>query len=110
MDICCEIQKLPNLLEHYEEHKECNDDSLLKFIFNDYINFDGLADKHNDDSSHKDLPFQGNHQCNHGGIYYSSIQIIELSNLGYSLTDEICKYSVIFTTRFPDSPFQPPKA
>ena len=96
-------------MEHYEEHKECNDDSLLQFIFNDYINFDGLGDEHNDDSSHKELPFQGNHQCNHCGIYYSGIHDIELSKSEFSLADSIDLYAVFFTTRFPDSPFQPPK-
>lgn len=109
MDICCELQKLPNLVKHYEEHKKCNDDSILEFFVNDYINFDGLADNHKDDSNHQELPFHGNHQCNHGSVYYSVIQSIEVSSIGFQAEDQFSHYTIHFSSKYPDSPFQPPK-
>lgn len=109
MDICCELQKLPNLVEHYKEHKKCNDDSILEFVVNDYINFDGLADNHEDDSDHKELPFHGNHQCSHGSIYYSVIQSIEVSSVGFQAENQFGHYTFYLSSKYPDSPFQPPK-
>ena len=58
MDLCCELQKLPNLFEHYEEHRACNDGSFWQFLVNDYLGVDGDSQDHHGDSDHDSLPFQ----------------------------------------------------
>lgn len=109
MDLCCELQKLPNLFEHYEEHKACNDDSFLKFLVNDYLNFDGNSQGHHDNSDHEDLPFHSNHKCSCTSAFYASDQLFSLAVFEFSPQIKFGYYISFHPSEFPDTPFQPPK-
>ncbi|WP_144960149.1 hypothetical protein [Gillisia sp. Hel_I_86] len=58
LDLCCELPKISNLLEH----NEAFGDSFMEFIEEDYFTFDG-SQKHHDTPDHEHLPFQGSHHC-----------------------------------------------
>lgn len=109
LDLCCELPKISNLFEHYEEHNETYGDSFMEFLEEDYFTFDG-SQEHHENSGHEDLPFQGSHHCcSHSLVFYSS-------NIEYMISPEITElkpqysfYSSEFFSEFLDSPFQPPQ-
>lgn len=110
MDLCCELQKLPNLFEHYEEHRACNDGSFWQFLVNDYLDVDGDSQDHHGDAEHDSLPFQGNHQCCNPPVFYASDQYFALVVFDFIPPTEFGYYSSFHPSEFLDSPFQPPKA
>lgn len=110
IDLGCELKKLPNLLDHYQEHKACNDNSFLIFLVNDYINLDGDSEQpHHDDTDHEDLPFHGNHQCGYTSIFYASDEGFSLTAFEYAIEATFAFYKASRSSEFLDSPFQPPQ-
>ncbi|UII29634.1 hypothetical protein LVD17_15140 [Fulvivirga ulvae] len=110
MDICCELQKLPNLLEHYQQHKDCNGGaSFLQFLAEDYFDLQKNADDHHDDNDHSNLPFQGDHQCCHSFVFYTFNQEIPATVINFIVDDKVDCYKSFFSSQFPDSLFQPPR-
>lgn len=108
LDLGCELQKLPNLLEHYQEHKACNDNSFLIFLINDFFHADDLAQDH-EDSEHENLPFHGNHNCCHPTSFYANQQHFSITAWGFNTPHNFGFYNITFSTLFLDSPFQPPQ-
>ncbi|MEX2564343.1 MAG: hypothetical protein WD431_00190 [Cyclobacteriaceae bacterium] len=110
MDLCCELLKIPNLFEHYEEHKTCNDGSFWQFLVEDYLNVDGDAQDHRDDSGHDNLPFHGtNTQCCHPPVFYAPDQQFSLIVFEFVQQVEFGHNSTFHPSVYLDSPFQPPK-
>lgn len=110
MDLSCELQKIPNLLSHYQEHKSCNDNSFLKFLLDDYLNLDGDSQQaHHDDNKHEDLPFNGKHQCCSPSVFYTSEQEFSVMAPENSLQTEIAFYGSFHSSEYIESPFQPPQ-
>ncbi|MEB2787099.1 hypothetical protein [Algoriphagus persicinus] len=111
MDLCCELQKLPNLFDHYEEHQEFDGDSFLEFLAEDYLNDKDDVQGHHDDSDHDDLPFHGQHQCCHGYIFIAPLLgQTEVATLYFSTLTRASCYSFSLSSEYSESPFQPPKA
>ena len=111
MDLCCELQKLPNLFDHYEEHKEFDGDSFLQFLTEDYLNDKGDAQGHHDDSDHDDLPFHGQHQCAHGYVFIASLlDRIEMGTIHFSTQTKASLYTFSISSEYLDTPFQPPQS
>ena len=109
MDLSCELQKLPNLLEHYREHKACNDGSFLDFLINDFLHGGDLAQDHKE-SEHENLPFHGSHNCFHPAFFYANEQHFSLTVLGFDTSQTFAVYNTYFPSLSPDSPSQPPRA
>ncbi|MFQ3214804.1 MAG: hypothetical protein ACJAT1_000823 [Marivirga sp.] len=109
-DLCCELQKIPQLVNHYLEHKAFDGDSFYQFLAEDFFN-EGhdLAGAH-DKQEHEDMPFHGNHQCTHGPVFISSTASIELSQLIEVNTINYPAGKIQDPTEFIESPFQPPRA
>ena len=110
LDIGCELLKIPNLMEHYTEHRECNDGSFLQFLWDDYLNVDGEPGDHRDDSSHDNLPFHGNTHCCHPSVFYAPEQYFSLATFELAQQTAFGYRSTFHTFESFDSPFQPPKA
>src|SRR5690554_7650307 len=110
MDLGCELLKIPNLMEHYAEHRECNDGSFWQFLLDDYLNVDGESGDHRDDSGHDNLPFHGNHQCCHPSVFYAPEQYFSLGTFEPEPETAFGYGSTFHTFESLDSPFQPPKA
>lgn len=110
MDLCCELQKLPNLFDHYQEHKEFDGDSFLQFLAEDYLNDKGDAQGHHDDSDHDDLPFHGQHQCCHPSIFIVAMMgRMEMGTRHFSAGTKASLYTFSISTGYSDTPFQPPQ-
>ena len=109
MDFCCEIEKLPNLLEHYEEHKSCNEDSFLTFLVDDYLNYGADSKDHHDTTDHEDLPFHGNHKCCCTSAFYASYQSFSLAIFEFPAENRFGRYLSFNPSGFPNTRFQPPK-
>lgn len=68
MDICCEIPKIPNLLEHYQEHQRDEDFNLWSFL-NFHYGKQAKDTHHQQDSQDENLPFKGQ-PCCHGVVWF----------------------------------------
>jgi len=109
LDLCCELPKIPILLDHYEEHNEAFGDSFLEFLEESYFTFDG-SQKHHQNSDHGDLPFQDSHHCcSHSLVYYSSDTEYVIPLEIAELKPQYSFYNSEFFSEFLDSPFQPPQ-
>ncbi|QED37171.1 hypothetical protein FK178_05360 [Antarcticibacterium arcticum] len=65
MDWCCELLKIPNLVEHYNE--QTADTGITFFEFLDYHYGDQESSKNHENDAHDgELPLQGHHSCSHG--------------------------------------------
>lgn len=111
MDLCCELPKLPNLFDHYEDHKEFDGDSFWQFLAEDYLNYKGDTQGHHDESDHDDLPFHGQHQCYHGYTFIAQLSNhLETDIFHFSTQTGATLYSFSLCSEYSESPFQPPKA
>lgn len=110
MDLCCEIQKIPKLVEHFEAHKSCNDDSFVEFLVRDYIGTENDLHGDHDKSDHDDLPFNGTHQCCPISVFDKSEAIYSLEACELKMTTSYGFRSYFYSLEITDSPFQPPKA
>lgn len=108
-DLCCELNKLPNLYHHYQEHKECNDSSFIQFLLNDYLAQDstGMQDHHSSD--HEDLPLQGDHNCCHTPIFFACLDGVSLDGVATTLQINSCIYFSSINSQYAVSFFQPPQ-
>jgi hypothetical protein len=108
MDICCEIQKIPNLMTHFAEHQSDDGDSFVEFLFEDYIDH-GSAENHHDEKDHDDLPFHGNHQCQHTNVFYSTTPSFILEVECTFIEGNNIAYVFSLSSSDLDTPFQPPQ-
>ena len=110
MDMCCELQKLPALFDHFEEHKAFDGDSFFEFIAEDYVFHDDNSEGHHDHDNDDDLPFHGQHQCNHAPVQLThSFVDIELDTPPFFSQSKGSIYKFSISSEFPDKPFQPPQ-
>lgn len=109
-DLCCELQKLPSLINHYTDHYAIDGHSFYEFMASDFFN-EGhdLAGKHNT-KEHEEMPFQGNHQCPHAPVFIPNEVDIELSEVSMEQPIVYHPIKLQFLSEFMENPFQPPKA
>lgn len=111
MDMCCELQKLPGLLAHYEEHKSFDDDGFFEFLVEDYFSHEGDNEGHHSDNNHEDLPFHGQHQCNHAPVFLThSAQSIRLDNPLAILVSTGSRYLFACSSEYSETIIQPPQS
>lgn len=111
MDICCELQKVPALFEHFKEHKTIGGDSFFEFIVEDYIHHNDNNEGHHDHDKDENLPFHGQHQCNHAPIYLSyTFSNIELGDKTFSLQTKGSYYQFSISSEYLETLIQPPQA
>jgi hypothetical protein len=108
LDLCCEIQKIPNLVSHFAEHKALDGDSVFDFVVEDYIDH-GSGSNHHDENSHEDLPFHGNHTCSHAPIYFSSAPSFLVIQSDAEKIEARSFYNFHLTSPFLGELFQPPQ-
>lgn len=94
-----ELLKLPELVHHYQAHRQTNQSlSLLEFI---NLHYGTMESHENESHNHEKLPFGGHHQHN-----------CQLHQVVYTLPDPIAPPSVISSPAEPNgwpiqlSPFQ----
>lgn len=111
LDLCCELQKLPEFFEHYEEHAEKYGTSIVEFLDIHYGDEQKQDEAHHDDEHDKNLPFHGQHQCFHAFVFITPLPgQLEVATLYYSIPTKTSRYIFSIGTEYSVSPFQPPKA
>lgn len=107
MDFSCELQKLPNLFEHYEAHKQCHEDSFWTFLIDHYLNSE--TDDHHPEAEHENLPLHGSHHCSYVAVFYPEEQHFSLTTFGFKVQPKFGYHHFSFHSQFLDSLFQPPR-
>ncbi|GAA5030025.1 hypothetical protein GCM10011506_18770 [Marivirga lumbricoides] len=109
MDLCCELNKLPNLYEHYQEHIICNEGSFIQFLLNDYLADESTDQPDHHNSEHEDLPLQGDHNCCHTPIFFAFVESVSLDNIGFTSHTNSSIYFSNINSAYAVSLFQPPQ-
>ncbi len=110
MNLFCELEKLPNLFEHFEEHEQQDGISLLDFLDFHYGSGQQSPAHHHNDEHDDQLPFHGNHQCCHTFVVFTAEQQLLLTALKLSTKIKFGQYSFSTASEYLETFFQPPKA
>lgn len=108
MDLCCELQKIPNLLDHYAEHKASDGDSFWEFFVEDYVD-DDAGENHHNENGHDNMPFHGTHQCQHANVLFSSTATFSMEVFLRPLAPFNTSYQFTFSSPYLEAPLQPPQ-
>lgn len=109
LDLCCELQKIPNLLSHYAEHKDFDNDSFIQFLREDFFNEGHDMDGKHDTEEHEKMPFHGNHSCSHAQVFMPSYIHIEVDSFEINSSTSYSFHNEQVNSDFSYQPFQPPK-
>ncbi|MGB5928974.1 MAG: hypothetical protein WBH03_12430 [Cyclobacteriaceae bacterium] len=108
MDLCCELPKIPNLLAHFSEHQQRDNDSFWEFLMEDYAHQESGHDHHNEEE-HDDLPFHGNHTCHHAPIVFTGIVSYSFVPSNLFVDTGNCGYQFSISSTYLETPLQPPQ-
>ena len=109
IDLGCEFQKIAAVYSHYQEHKTFDGDTLLDFVIKEYINNDGNAEKHHENSNHHDVPVQNSHQCSHVTFFFVQQSQFVIEPVNFKNIIKFDYYKVSHTSTYLDTLFQPPR-
>ena len=108
MDWCCELMKIPSLVEHYNEQAEDTGITFFEFFDNHYGDREN-SQNHENDSHDGELPLQGHHSCAHGISLLSPVRF-EFVSVDLLEKHEISSfYQSLFSSASLGSLFQPPQ-
>ena len=110
IDMGCEFEKITAIYSHYQEHKAFDGDSFLDFVIEDYINSDGNAKEHHENSNHHEAPYNNPHQCSHVTAFFTQQSQITLETFNYNENLKFDYYSAFFSSTHLDTLLQPPRA
>ena len=106
-DLCCELLKLPNLIEHYEECAAGAEISFEDFLDAHYG--DRSESPEHEDRHDGKLPLQGHHSCSHGITVLNS-EIFEFAAIEFIEAPRASIfYQAPFSSASLDGIFQPPQ-
>jgi hypothetical protein len=109
MDLCCELQKLPEFFSHFNLHQESEGDSFLEYMCEHLLQVGAINHEHANGTEHEELPFHGNHQCAHGPLAFITFPSLEFTVAINQVTIQYGKYLSPALKGYSESPFQPPK-
>ncbi len=111
IDLCCELQKLPVLFEHYEEHSQYDDATFTEFLNFHYGSGEDAEEHHHDDEHDSKLPFHGQHHCSHGQIFMVTFfNTTDFIKQDFVIQKGTAHYNFSITSEYLDTLFQPPRA
>ncbi len=110
IDMGCDFQKVAAIYSHYQEHKAFDGDSFLDFVIEDYINGDGSAEEHHENSNHHEAPYQNSHQCSHIAYFIICQSQHFIEDFNCSENSRFDNYNAFFSSTYLDTLFQPPQA
>ncbi|HET8753118.1 MAG TPA: hypothetical protein VFM59_02075 [Salinimicrobium sp.] len=109
MDWCCDLPKVPNLIEHFNEQAEDSGISFLNFMDYHYGDKEN-SPSHENDGHDEELPFQGSHSCCNIIAYIDSSNFETYSLKVSEVHTAPLFYQPSFSSASLGSVFQPPKA
>lgn len=105
-----EFQKIAEIYSHYKDHKVSFGDSFLDFVVTEYLNSDGSAEEHHENSNHHEAPSHNSHQCSHITYFITYQSQSFLQDFNYSENPRFDYYKAFFSSAYLDTLFQPPRA
>lgn len=108
MDLCCELPKIPILLEHYQEHQRSADLNLFSFLNFHYGNQAKDTHHHRDDHDEK-LPFKGQPCCYGVVLIIPSFLMYHYIFQSVIAPEKKFDYQQPFHSEYIHSIFQPPQ-
>jgi hypothetical protein len=109
IDLGCEFEKIAAVYSHYQEHRIFDGDTLLDFVVKEYINNDGNAEKHHENTNHHDLPMQNSHQCSHLTFFLVQQSHFILESFKFTKGIKFDFYKASLSSTYLDTLFQPPR-
>jgi hypothetical protein len=109
IDLSCELEKLPNLFEHYAKHKTAGNESVLEFLAEHFVS-DHSDHQEKTDPDHKNLPFHGFHQCCHAPVFCTQDENFTAAMMQESQVVNAAFVNSLHSSAILESPFQPPQA
>ena len=109
MDLCCDINKIPNFFDHYQLHKITYGDTFWEFVEGHYLYNDDEYGFIAADPEHANLPFKENHPTIYQWIFILKLEKIQLQSLAPIHLNHWGLYKAADPADLYYSPFQPPK-
>jgi hypothetical protein len=109
MEVCEQIEEISHFVAHYQEHKEVDGYSFIKYVYEDYINDDGTSDDHHQDSDHEDVPLHTSHQCCQHFVFFTPFQPTLITDVSFEAQNQFNFYTFHLNSRYLESLFQPPR-
>ncbi|WP_252734521.1 hypothetical protein [Arenibacter algicola] len=110
MDLCSQIEKISNFVNHYQDHKEYDGDSFFDYVIEDYFNDDGDKEGHHDGPDQDNAPSHNQHQCCHPIVFVPSSNTVTIKRWFSEDNKLYNDYTSHFDSRYLESLFQPPRA
>jgi|TARA_R100001460_G_scaffold33652_12_gene65751 hypothetical protein len=109
MEICEQIEEISHFLSHYQDHKEYDGYSFVKYIYEDYIDNDGNPEEHHQDSEHDNAPVHTSHQCCQHFVFIAGFQPSLIHPVVDDKQTQFNYYAFQLNSRYLESLFQPPR-
>ena len=110
MDFCGLIKEISSVITHYQEHKIYGD-SFLEYAVEDYFGNDTKNEERHHNSDNENTPVHSHNQCCHPLVLIIANNNLVLNDrLKFEEKKQYNLHRVNFTSRYLESPFQPPRA
>lgn len=109
MDLCCELQNLPDLVNVYQEHGKFESELFRDFLQKECSHDRKPIEEQHRDSQTEDLPIQGNNPCCNSFVFTPVEVPLPAETLCFITGPEYSFYRFTFSSVHPDTPFQPPR-
>ena len=109
LDFCGSISEMSKVISHFQDHKVYGD-SFIDYVIEDYIDNDTKREEHHNDSDEQGIPAHSHQQCCQSLLLYvTNAYIPSINPLNFEKRKQINSYKIIFSSRYLESPFQPPQ-
>ncbi|MGI9527360.1 MAG: hypothetical protein ACR2MS_09660 [Weeksellaceae bacterium] len=109
MDFCGPIKEISSVISHYQDHKVYGD-SFLKCVIENYTDNDAKNEEHHHSPDKENTPVHSHNQCCHPLVLIIANNTLAITNqLKFEEKKQYNLHKVNFTSRYLESPFQPPQ-
>ena len=109
LDFCGSIREMSKVISHFQDHKAYGD-SFIEYVFEDYIDNDTKSEEHHNDSDEQVIPAHSHHQCCQSVLLYiANGKIFSINQLNFEERKQINSHKETISSRYLESPFQPPQ-
>ncbi|UBM60226.1 hypothetical protein LAG90_06165 [Marinilongibacter aquaticus] len=111
VDWVCEMQKLPDMMTQYQEHRAKDGLSLGDFLALHYGSDKKSKEHQEGNKEHEKLPFHGQHHSDHSCVYIMpTFRAPQVAHFIIPLKKTMSSYRFSLSISDLDSLFQPPQA
>ena len=110
IDLCCDLEKTVDFEEHFQDHKQTDDDGFISFVMEEYFSTTDDGHEHHNGDSHEDAPCQNCSQCTHSYTAPFNFPVLDPLEFPDNFSKSASAYVFSIRTNTLKAPFQPPKA